>query len=86
MFLHIGSNESIYTKDIIGIFDIENATLSGITKDFLKKRQGSLALINISNDIPKSFVLTFDGTESKAYLSGSSAETLMKRIKNDGQQ
>ena len=84
MFLHIGKNESIYCKDIIGIFDIESSTLSETTKEFLKERQDSMTLINISSDIPKSFTLTFDGTESKAYLSGSSSETLMKRIRNDG--
>lgn len=84
MFLHIGKNESIYFKDIIGIFDIESSTLSETTKEFLKERQDSMTLINVSSDIPKSFTLTFDGTESKAYLSGSSSETLMKRIRNDG--
>ena len=85
MFLHIGKNESIYDKDIIGIFDIESATISDPTKEFLKRRQDSLALINVSSDIPKSFTLTYDGTESKVYLSGSSSESLMKRIKNYGQ-
>ena len=84
MFLHIGKNESIYNRDIIGIFDMEGATLSDITKEFLKKRQESFALINISNDLPKSFTLTYDGMETKAYLSGSSSESLMKRVKNDG--
>ena len=86
MFLHIGKNESIDLKDIIGIFNIESATVSETTNAFLKERQMSMALINVSNDLPGSFTVTFDGTETKVYTSGSSPVSLMKRIKNDGKQ
>ena len=35
MYLHLGQETVVRTKDIIGIFDIENASISKYTKDFL---------------------------------------------------
>ena len=35
MFLHLGNNYLVNTKDIIGIFDIENSSVSANTKEFL---------------------------------------------------
>ena len=35
MFLHLGNNYLVNTKDIIGIFDIENTSVSANTKEFL---------------------------------------------------
>ena len=37
MYLHAGKNRVIRTKNIIGIFDIDKATVSEITKDFLRR-------------------------------------------------
>ena len=49
MFLHLGGNHIINTKELIGIFDIENTSVSKITKDFLstasKKEKGSELLL-----------------------------------------
>ena len=39
MYLHIGNGKSVKQKDIIGIFDLDTATVSKITKDFINKRQ-----------------------------------------------
>ena len=35
MFLHLGNNYLVNTKDVIGIFDIENTSVSANTKEFL---------------------------------------------------
>ena len=86
MFLHIGKNESIDEKDIIGIFDMESATVSQATNGFLRERQDSFGVVNVSNDIPQSFTVTYDGSGTMVYMSGSSSQSLMKRIKKDGQQ
>ena len=39
MFLHLGNNYLVNTKDIIGIFDIENTSVSANTKEFCGKKQ-----------------------------------------------
>ena len=37
MYLHLGNDFMVNTKEIIGIFDIENTSVSKITKDFLNE-------------------------------------------------
>ena len=36
MYLHAGNNKIIRTKSIIGIFDMDNATMGADTRAFLK--------------------------------------------------
>ena len=37
MFLHVGNNKNIRVRNIIGIFDADNATISRETKKYLKE-------------------------------------------------
>ena len=39
MYLHAGNDKIIRTKSIIGIFDMDNATQSADTRDFLRRAQ-----------------------------------------------
>ncbi|MBE6679883.1 MAG: DUF370 domain-containing protein [Ruminococcaceae bacterium] len=57
MYLHAGNNKIIRTKSIIGIFDMDNATLGADTRNFLKKVQSDGLLEVSKEDIPKSFIL-----------------------------
>ncbi len=57
MYLHAGNNKIIRTKSIIGIFDMDNATLGADTRAFLKKAQNDGVLEISKTEIPKSFIL-----------------------------
>jgi len=57
MYLHAGNNKIIRTKSIIGIFDMDNATLGADTRSFLKKVQNDGLLEVSKEEIPKSFIL-----------------------------
>ena len=57
MYLHAGNNKIIRTKSIIGIFDMDNATLGADTRAFLKKAQNDGVLEISKEEIPKSFIL-----------------------------
>lgn len=57
MYLHAGNNKIIRTKSIIGIFDMDNATLGADTRAFLKKAQSEGVLEISKTEIPKSFIL-----------------------------
>ncbi len=57
MFLHAGNNKNIRKKDIIGIFDADNATVSSITRKYLVEVQRKGLLISAKNEVPKSFIL-----------------------------
>ena len=46
MFLHVGNNKNIRVRNIIGIFDADNATISRDTKKYLKEaQQAALAAV-----------------------------------------
>ena len=60
MYLHAGRNRVIRTKTIIGIFDCDRATVSGVTRDFLREVERDGLTESASFDIPKSFILYDD--------------------------
>lgn len=57
MYLHVGNNENIREKDIIGIFDADSATVSAITKHYLSKAEKNKIVRFASVEVPKSFIL-----------------------------
>lgn len=79
MFLHLGGDVVIPTKNVIAIFDIDSTTISEDTRDFLKIAEEEGFIESISEDIPKSFIITETNKKSKIYLSPISSVTLQKR-------
>ena len=76
MFLHLGSDVSVDLKDVIAINDY--SYLKTINKEFLKNMRSKKFIIDISENDPKSFVIT----DKKIYLSAISSVTLKKRADN----
>ena len=81
MFLHLGSDVTVCTDDIIAIFDIETTTVSKITREFLAVSTEEEFIVNVSEeDLPRSFVLTEVKGMSRIYISPISSVTLNKRF------
>lgn len=79
MYLHIGNKKSVKDDKIIGIFDLDTATVSNISKDFINRKQ-RLGLVEYDNaDLPRSFVLYVEDGESKVKLSRISTVGLKLR-------
>jgi hypothetical protein len=78
MFLNAG-NEEIRKQNIIGIFDLDTATVSKKTRDFLTAAEKNGQVNLLTYDLPRSFVLTTENGEQKVYLSQYSAGTLLAR-------
>lgn len=76
MYIHAGNNRMIRTKRIIGIFDMDTATMASATRELLRSAEKNGRMISISEDIPKSFVLTRDG---EVYVSQISTLALTGR-------
>jgi uncharacterized protein YktB (UPF0637 family) len=82
MYLHLGENTVVRDGDIIGIFDIENTSVSRTTKDFLSHCGKNNCIYNVSYEMPKSFVICSDKNKKQTvYISQVSASTLTKRTK-----
>ena len=58
MYVSIGNNRYLKQKDIVGIFDMDTATVCIATRNFLSTAQKSKKVEIVDADIPKSFVLT----------------------------
>jgi hypothetical protein len=83
MYLHIGNEKVVRQKDIIGVFDIETSSISKITRDFLNKAQINGNIFNVTNELPKSFVVCGNLKEKSkytVYISQISSITLLKRL------
>ena len=78
MFLNAG-NEEIRKKNVIGIFDLDTATVSKKTRDFLAAAEKNGQVNLLTYDLPRSFILTTENGEQKVYLSQYSAGTLLTR-------
>ena len=57
MYLHVGHNKNIRERDIIGIFDADNSTVSYITRKYLSDAGKEDRLISAKDEVPKSFIL-----------------------------
>ena len=82
MYLHLGENTVVRTDNIIGIFDMDTSTISKWTKDYLSNATKNKRVINVSMELPKSFVVCNENNEIKVYVSKISSQTLMKRKSN----
>lgn len=79
MFLHIGGDVVVPIKNVIAIMDIDTTTISKDTKEFLKVAEEEGFIKSISDDLPKSYIITETDKKSKIYLSPISSVTLQKR-------
>lgn len=90
MYLHVGNNKNIREKNIIGIFDTDNASMSAETRKYLVNAEKEGMLESANNEIPKSFIIYSD-TESdfadrgkfKICFSQLSSIALIGRLENN---
>lgn len=81
MFLHIGNGQSVRKRDIVGIFDLDTATVSRITKDFINKNNGKIKYND--SDLPRAFVLCERDGKEQIDLSRISTLGLKQRAQSD---
>jgi len=79
MFLHLGNEVSIRTRDLIGIFDLDVTTMSKDTREFLRRCEEGDMVTNVSSDLPKSFVLCRYNGVIQVFISAISSVTLKRR-------
>jgi hypothetical protein len=79
MYLHLGSGEVVRSESIVGVFDLDNTSQSHLTRKYLAAAEKSGQVINVAEDIPKSFVVCQDDAGMRVYLSQMSSQTLLKR-------
>lgn len=82
MYLHLGQDTVVPKKIVIGIYDLENTSHSHITRGFLSSAESEGKVINVSEELPRSFVVCNEKGKENVYISQLSAATLLKRWEN----
>jgi len=81
VYLHLGQNVVVPESEVIGIFDMDNTTGSVITRKFLGDAEKEGRVVNISDELPSSFIVS--GREKPTvFLSQLSPQTLYRRAES----
>lgn len=82
MYLHLGQDVVVRTRDIIGIFDLDTSTVSKETHRYLTKAEQEGRAVTVSTELPKSFVVCVSPSSGRqlVYISQISSSTLLKRV------
>jgi len=83
MYLHLGQNIVVSETDVIGIFDLDNTTGSKITRRFLSDAEKAGFVINVSEELPRSFIVSSNKKGITVHLSQLSPQTLYKRTEDN---
>lgn len=57
MYLYLGGNRLVRQAEVVGVFDLDTATVSRHTRDFLTKAERDGRVETVSYELPKAFVL-----------------------------
>lgn len=79
-YLHLGKDTSIEINNIVGIFDMDTSTISKYTREFLRVCEKENRIVNVSFELPKSYILYDFSGEYSVYLSPLNSATLLKRM------
>ena len=83
-YLHLGQNEIVPGHRVIGIFDLDKCSTSKRTRDYLAAAEEEGVVLDISGDIPKSFVICDHPYHPQiVYLSQLNTSTLKNRAESD---
>ena len=78
-FLHLEGGETLVAEDVVGIFDMDAATMEEGTRICLSENQKRMQVVSLASDLPKSIVLVREAYGDRVYISGLSTETIAKR-------
>lgn len=83
MYLHIGQDTVVREQDIVGIFDMDNTTISRTTREFLNRAEKEGRVSYVNYELPKSFVVCNRPKErgQTVHIAQMAPRTLYKRSK-----
>lgn len=80
VYVHLGQDYIVPVQSIIGIFDMDTATLSRHTRACIARLEREQKVVPLFEDLPKSAVLCDTALGERLYISQISSATLMQRV------
>ncbi len=81
MFIPLGGETVVRAREIVGIFDTDNATLQRASREFLKTAEKRGEVVSVTPELPKAFVVCQTDQGTRVYLCALAAATLRKRCR-----
>lgn len=82
MYIYLGQDKVVRYSEIIGIFDLDNTTVSKTTREMLRKAEQCGDAVTIAGDLPKSYVVcSKEKGRQRIYISPVTPSTLQRRIR-----
>ena len=82
MYLSIGADYALRDSSVIGIFDLENTSVSRFTRAFLREAEQRGEVLALTGELPKSFILTEEYDMDRVVLTQIGSAALEKRNPN----
>ena len=82
MYINIGGDFSVRAQNVAGIFDLDNTTSSKWTRKLLAEAQKAGAVVEATDELPKSFLVVSEYGESRVILTKYNAAVLLKRMQD----
>jgi hypothetical protein len=79
MYIPIGGDMAVRDSSIVGIFDLDNCSYEKRTREFLAKAEQNGEVVPVTDDLPKSFIVTAEYGMNRIYLVQFNAATIEKR-------
>ena len=83
MYVNIGSDFSVRKDAVVGVFDLDNTTASKWTRQFLARAQDAGEVVEATDELPKSFLVTGELGLRRVYLTQYNAAVLVKRLEEE---
>jgi len=80
MLLHLGQLTVVRMDTVLGIYDLDNTTVSRHTRDYLSRATKEGRVVNVSMELPKSFVVCLEDGKETVYISQLASSTLFRRL------
>ena len=82
MYIGLGQDVLISDKSIIGIFDLDNTTVSKSTREYINTASKKGECVTVSmQELPKSFVVACENGARQVYISPFNTSTVIKRLR-----
>ena len=81
MYLPIGGDMAVRTETILGVFDLDNASWSHKTREFLRSAEREGAVVAVGDELPKTMIVTREMGLDRVWLSQFGVSTLEKRAR-----
>lgn len=85
MYIPIGLDLSVRERDVVGVFDLDNTSWSKRTREFLSAAEQNGEVVEATDTLPKSFVLTREYGMQRIYLTKANSAALQRRMARGSQ-